>query len=96
MKPNLKNYTLQGKYFKQNSKLVGDNLILTICQRKEPTKQKPAKYLIGKVINSKDTSYISSLYECQSCGGYKIEYRGLEYLVTKGFQDNEVLIKFTY
>ena len=40
MLPNLKNYTLQGKYYKQNSKLVGENLILTICERKKPTPKK--------------------------------------------------------
>ena len=95
MIPNLKNYTLQGKYYKQNSKLVGENLILTICERKKPTPKKPPKYLIGKIINTKESAYISSLYICPPCGGYKIEYRGLEYAVTKGENPNEILIQFS-
>ena len=95
MQSNLNKLSIQGKYYKQKSKLISENLILTICERKKPTPKKPPKYLLGKYQNTKDTFYVSSLYPCSSCGGYLIDFKGFEYVVTKGDEDSTILIKYT-
>ena len=94
MQSNLNKLSIQGKYYKQKSKLISENLILTICERKKPTPKKPPKFLMGKYQGSKKPFYVSSLYECGECGGYLMDFKGFEYVVTKGEEDNTILIKF--
>lgn len=82
---------LQGTYQKINSTLINqkNNIQLVVCHRKNPTGNKPPKYLLEKI--GKRYKYISSLYPIDS-NKYEIDCSGVHYHINF-IQDSAIIVR---
>jgi len=71
---------LEGSYKMQGSTLVSPERKLLISKRKKTTRRKRTQYLLLQI--EKAYTYVSSLYPTKKENKYKLDYQGVNYLLT--------------
>lgn len=80
----MSNINICQEFKKVGSRLLSKNVELLLATRKNPTKNKPAEFLMLVDSETKKRSFISSLY-LRGCKDnlckYKLDYKGQEFFL---------------